>query len=330
MRFSLAIVLALIGFAPGEAAGGDVPKHSDAAKAIDRGLAFLVRDALAWKSQYKCASCHHASLVIWSFNEAERRGHPIDKAVLADLTKWLAESGDGKTGVPRPAAAPQALNTKAVYFALGLTTNSSPDSATKKGLSRLLKTVEADQAANGSWIAWPETRPPFFGNSDESMTALATLALLPAAQEQDPAAKAAVKKGVDWLAKFQSDDNPQSLALRLVLWRRLERPAVEWKPLLGRLKKNQNPDGGWSQADGMSSDAWATGEALYALAYAGVGPADPIVARAHAFLVRTQRTDGSWPMTSRPTKPGGPGSSSLVPITGAGTAWAVIGLARSS
>ncbi len=127
--------------------------------------------------------------------------------VLADLTKWLAESGDGKTGVPRPAAAPKALNTKAVYFALGLITSLSPDSATKKGLSRLLKTVEADQTSNGSWIAWPETRPPFFGDSDESMTALATLALLPAAQEQDPAAKTAVKKSVDWLAKIQNDDN---------------------------------------------------------------------------------------------------------------------------
>jgi hypothetical protein len=162
------------------------------------------------------------------------------------------------------------------------------------------------------------------------MTALATLALLPAAQEQDPAATTAVKKSIDWLAKIQHDDNPQSLALRLVIWRRLERPAAEWNPLLERLKKSQNADGGWSQADGMSSDAWATGEALYALAHAEVGPADSIVARAHAFLVRTQQTDGSWPMTSRPTKPGGPGSSSLVPITGAGTAWAVIGLARSS
>src|SRR5580698_7300426 len=132
---AIAIVLGLVGFTPGEAAGGDGTKPSAAAKAIDRGLAFLVKDALAWKSQYKCASCHHASLVIWSLNEAQRRGRPIDNVVLADLTKWLAESGDGKTGVPRPATAPQALNTKAVYFALGLATNLSPDSATKKGLS---------------------------------------------------------------------------------------------------------------------------------------------------------------------------------------------------
>ena len=79
----------------------------------------------------------------------------------------------------------------------------------------------------------------------------------------------------------------------------------------------------------MASDAWATGQALYALACAGIKPDDPAIRRARAFLIKTQRTDGSWPMTSRPIKPGGEGSSSLVPITGAGSAWAVLGLVRS-
>jgi hypothetical protein len=79
----------------------------------------------------------------------------------------------------------------------------------------------------------------------------------------------------------------------------------------------------------MASDAWATGQALYALAEAGTKPSEPFIGRAHAFLARTQREDGSWPITSRPTKPGGEGSKSLIPITAAGTAWGVIGLVRS-
>jgi hypothetical protein len=86
---------------------------------------------------------------------------------------------------------------------------------------------------------------------------------------------------------------------------------------------------GWSQAADMSSDAWATGQALYALSVAGVGSDDAAIARGHAFLVHTQREDGSWPMTSRPIPPDGKGATSLVPITGAGSAWAVLGLARS-
>jgi hypothetical protein len=115
-----------------------------------------------------------------------------------------------------------------------------------------------------------------------------------------------------------------------VLWNRLGRPAKEWQPLVKSIKDRQNADGGWSQTKDMASDAWATGQALYALAYAGIKPNEAVITRAHAFLVKTQRDDGSWPMTSRPTTPGGKGSTSLIPITGAGSAWAVMGLARSS
>ena len=39
----------------------------------------------------------------------------------------------------------------------------------------------------------------------------------------------------------------------------------------------------------MPSDAWATGQALYSLALAGIKPAEPAIARAHAFLVATTR-----------------------------------------
>ena len=106
-------------------------------------------------------------------------------------------------------------------------------------------------------------------------------------------------------------------------------PGPGAEPLVKRIKERQNEDGGWSQTKGKASDAWATGQALYALAHAGVEPDDAAVTRAHAFLVRTQRDDGSWPMTSRPVKPGGKGSNSLIPITGAGSAWAVLGLVRS-
>jgi squalene-hopene/tetraprenyl-beta-curcumene cyclase len=99
--------------------------------------------------------------------------------------------------------------------------------------------------------------------------------------------------------------------------------------LVRRIKERQNADGGWSQTKDMDSDAWATGQALYALANAGIKSDDPVITRAHAFLVKTQRDDGSWPMTSRPVKSGGEGCKSLIPITGAGSAWAILGLARS-
>jgi hypothetical protein len=93
--------------------------------------------------------------------------------------------------------------------------------------------------------------------------------------------------------------------------------------------ERQNADGGWSQTKDMASDAWATGQALYALAHAGIKPDEPVIKRGHAFLIRMQRSDGSWPMVSRPIKPAGKGSTSPIPIIGAGSAWAVLGLVRS-
>jgi hypothetical protein len=49
-----------------------------------------------------------------------------------------------------------------------------------------------------------------------------------------------------------------------------------------------------------------------------------------AWLVKSQLESGSWTMTSRPSKPGAEGAKNLVPITGAGNAWAILGLVRAS
>jgi hypothetical protein len=328
MRLVLAIVMTALS---ATALAQNQPRTPGGVQAaIHRGLGFLAKDALAWKSKHNCVSCHHASQMVWTMREARQRGYAVEEPVLAELTKWVAESGDGKTSQARPAAAPKALNAEAVWFALALGAEPKPDEIAQKGLKLLLGTVKSDQAENGAWVAWPETRPPFFGNSDESMTALATLALLPAAASGDAEAVVARDKGVRWLSETKSDDDPQSLAMRLVLWKRLGRPAREWQPLVKRIQERQNGDGGWSQTKEMASDAWATGQALYALAHAGIKPDAPVIARAHAFLVKTQRDDGSWPMASRPTKPGDEGAKYLIPIIGAGSAWAVLGLVRSA
>jgi hypothetical protein len=323
------LVIVMLSFSATASAEDPLPKSSDVSTSINRGLAFLAKDAMAWKQEHNCVSCHHAALVVWSMREAKLRGHSIDEPVLVELTKWVADSGNGTTSVPRPAGRPKALNAKAVWFALALGADPAPNLVSQHGLKLLLETVKKDQTADGAWSSWPETRPPFFGDSDESMTALATLAVLPAAARGDESAQAVRDRGIRWLAETKTDDDPQSIAMRLVLWQRIGRPSTEWKPLVTHIRDRQNKDGGWSQSKNMASDAWATGEALYALAHAGIKADEPVMTRAFEFLVKTQRDDGSWPMTSRSLKPGGKGASSLVPITGAGSAWAVLGLVRS-
>src|SRR5262245_40411931 len=114
MRFKLAFIVAILS---GAASAQDLPHKASAVDvAIERGLTFLAKYAIAWKNDHNCVSCHHAALVIWSMREAEQHGYAVDEPVLADLTKWVATSGDGRFGPARPKSAPKALNPKAVWF----------------------------------------------------------------------------------------------------------------------------------------------------------------------------------------------------------------------
>jgi hypothetical protein len=65
----------------------------------------------------------------------------------------------------------------------------------------------------------------------------------------------------------------------------------------------QREDGGWSQRATLSSDAYATGLALYALREGGHLPGDHAAyRRGMDFLLRTQLADGSWYVRGRSLK----------------------------
>jgi hypothetical protein len=297
--------------------------------ATSRGLEFLAKDSIAWREQYKCAACHHASLVVWSFREAKERGLAVDETLLTELNTQMSEAGDGKFNGERPADSPKGFNAKALYFSLALAQNPDLQATSHEGTKLLLSTVKSDQTEDGSWSHWPGLRQPIFVGSDECVSILEVLALLAAANAGDAEAIAARDRGVAWLSQHTSDEDPQTIALRIILWSKLGRPSEESQAWVDLIRSRQNADGGWSQTSEMASDAWATGQALYALAASGAPADDPTVARGQQFLISTQREDGGWAMTSRPMKPGGEGGKNLVPITGGGSAWAVLGLVRS-
>src|SRR5262249_58572727 len=94
-------------------------------------------------------------------------------------------------------------------------------------------------------------------------------------------------------------DESQSTALRLLLDARTGKAAEQLQARIHQLLKLQNADGGWSQTKDLASDAYATGQALYALSFAAVKKDRPAIQRAVAFLLATQSDDGSSPMTPR-------------------------------
>src|SRR5262249_25497437 len=95
----------------------------------------------------------------------------------------------------------------------------------------------------------------------------------------------------------------------------------------------QRADGGWSPNPDLPSDAYATGETLWALKEAGaLKPSDPAYQKGIRYLLGTQWEDGSWHVLRRSPK-FQPYFQSGFPfehdqwISSAATSWAIRALA---
>ena len=79
--------------------------------------------------------------------------------------------------------------------------------------------------------------------------------------------------------------------------------AATQKKIAAGLLAIQRADGGWSQTPDLKSDAYATGQTLFALVQAGgLVPTDAAYQKGIKFLLSTQHADGSWYVRSRAPK----------------------------
>ena len=97
------------------------------------------------------------------------------------------------------------------------------------------------------------------------------------------------------------------------------------------LMAQQKADGGWSQIPTLTSDAYATGQALVALREAGVAATDAVYKKGVQYLLNSQLEDGSWHVRSRavPLQPlfdGGFPHERDQWISAAGSNWAALAL----
>jgi hypothetical protein len=281
--------------------------------------------------------------MIWTFNEARAMGHSVDEEALNDIMRWAFE--DMKTNSVTEQPAPRdVVNLGWVYVLLSVETapafletssnrnDKQLSSTAGRGATNedvilsarrtLLQQIVKKQASDGSWGRPLDERVPL-GGPMEDVAILSRLALLQSG-DNSKIVRDSIDKAATWLAANHDKTSRQARNLRLLTKLCEASPAAALNPEVVSLRAEQNGDGGWSQTPEMGSDAYATGQALYVLARAGVEPAAAEMKRGVEFLTLTQREDGSWPMRSRVN------SKDLSPITAAGTGWAVLGLIRAS
>ena len=89
-------------------------------------------------------------------------------------------------------------------------------------------------------------------------------------------------------------------AMRLLGLKWAGAPKTDLKAAACDLIAQQRADGGWAQLDTLETDAYATGQALTALAESGeLSISGPIYRRGVSYRLRTQIADGSWLVRTR-------------------------------
>jgi hypothetical protein len=270
-----------------------------AGEAAQTALALLQRSSTEFFKQSGCVGCHHQPIATAAYSVA--RGHAVtgdenaNKSHIAmmnaenvrvrELNVELAEPG-GATDVPAY-----------VLFSLGVARQPA-DSKTDAAVVYL----SAAQHRDGTWRMEGVSRAPIqegtIGRTTLAARALQLYALPARKDEFD----ARIARARDWMLEAHAATNDDFAMQVLGLhWTGASETKVR---SIGRvLIGQQRPDGGWAQNPNLASDAYATGETLWALREAGVlDVADAAYKRGVKFLLDNQFEDGSWYVRSRAVK----------------------------
>jgi hypothetical protein len=309
----------------------EAPTAAQMQKAAERGLAFLEADTAKWRKERQCATCHHGTMTVWAFAEARSRGYVVKDETFTDVVKWTKEKlkDIDKPRDTRPGYS--MVNSPALYLSVMAQAVPKQDSLSANDLKGIAGHLVRHQEKDGEW-SWSSApavnRPPPFFESDEVATLLADIALAPQVPA-DPKVKSEIRDaheiGLAWLAKAKPTETTQALAFRLFRDVKAGKTAKELQPQIDALFQRQNKDGGWGQLKDAGSDAFATGQVVYFLNIAGVKADTKELQRGLAFLVSTQKEDGSWSMTRR-GHPGVTPANFTVPIVYFGSSWATLAL----
>jgi ankyrin repeat protein len=302
-------------------------KNMDSRIALQKSVALLQKSTTGFFTQSACFACHAQNMTSLAVTAARTNGIAVDERAAAEQTK-VVKFGWREFEQPMlQRSFPLNPDLKA-YALLGMSAASYPADRTTDAI---VFGLAAEQRATGEWTLRATTARPPMQDGNFSRTALAIRAL----RTYGMAARKAefddrVARAKSWLMSSKAvtteDRNMKLLGLK---WAGADDAVV--KELAGEIVNRQRADGG-AQTQYLDSDAYATGESLYALQAAGVSPRANAYERGTAYLLSTQLEDGSWRVTSRSPKLQ-PYFESGFPhghdqwISATATAWAVVALA---
>jgi hypothetical protein len=291
--------------------------------AVERSISLLQKSGPEFVKVSGCTSCHHQSLPQMAYAMARERGITVDaqvsdkqaKAVIGMFKPYREAMMQGKEGIPDPAISVS-------YSLLGLAAEGYKPDETTEAMAHL---VSVQQLADGSFIVFG-ARPPQ-ESSAVSATALSIRALQAYGKDVEPRAA----KAREWLRTAPARTT-EELTMKVLGLAWAKANVEDLRKAAKALLFEQRADGGWGQLPGLESDAYATGQALIALHTAGqTSVSDEVYNRAAAFLLRTQKADGSWHVRSRSVpfqqirESGFPHGKDQW-ISAAGTSWAAMAL----
>src|SRR5688572_13069745 len=261
--------------------------------AVARSLALLQTSSKTFYDRGGCVGCHHNLQTAITVREARRTGFLVDESLareeLATLVRDLAATRElALEGITVPGG----ISTTTGYILMALDAQNYPADESTDALMRLLRLW---QRPDGRWPT--PIRPPIEA-SEFTATAVAARGLRTFGVDNPAANEAAVARARRWLETERPIDH-EDRAFRLLglIWTDGSKTARE--TALRELLETQRKDGGWAQTEYRSSDAYATGEALFALRAAGIAVDSRVYRRGVHYLLKTQLADGSWLVRSR-------------------------------